>query len=164
MTQLHRRRLGASLAALVVVTGLASGCTTGGWRYDVPPAAGVVEDAGPVKARNIMLVADDEGRGVMLGFLFSDEPVELVGAVVAGQQVDGEYGQPVAVDVSGEINAREPLELGGAESIVEGADLEAGLLAGVVLEFSDGTTLSVETPVVSADEPAYTAAWEQAQS
>lgn len=157
------RRICTSLVALLSVTGLASGCTAGDWRYDVTPAAGVVQDAGPVKARNIMLVADSEGKGLLLGFLFSSEQVELVGAAVAGQQVDGDYGQPVIVDVTGQIGVEEPLELGGEDSIVEGADLEPGLLAAVLLEFSDGTSMTVETPVVSADEPTYTDAWQDAQ-
>ncbi len=164
MTQPHRRRIGASLAALVLVTGLASGCTAGDWRYDIPPAAGVVEDAGPVKARNIMVLADDEGRGLLLGSLFTNKPVSLEGVAVAGEQMDGSYAEPVAVAMTGEIGIQEALRFGGQDSIIEGAKLEAGMLAAVQLQFSDGTSMTVETPVVSSEDPAYAATWDEAQA
>ncbi len=109
--------------------------------------------------RNITVVADSDGKGLLLGFLFASEQVDLVGAAVAGQQESGDYGLPVVVEVSGEVGVQEPLELGGESSFVEGADLQPGLLAAVVLEFSDGTTISVETPVIDVDEARYTVAW-----
>ena len=164
MTQPRLRRIGASLAALVIVGGLASGCPAGDWRYDIPPAAGVVEDAGPVKARNIMVLADSDGTGLLLGSLFSSEPVELEGAVVAAQQQDGSYADPVEVDVNGTIGVGDALDFGGTDSIVEGADLVAGMLAEISLQFSDGTSLTVETPVASAQDRAYADAWAAAQS
>ena len=164
MTQPHRRRLGASLAALVLVTGLATGCTAGDWRYEIPPAAGVVKDAGPVKARNIMLLADDEGNGLLLGSLFTNQPVELEGVAVAGEQPDGSYADPVDVSVTGKIGIQEALDFGSADSIVEGAELNPGMLAAVLLRFSDGTSMTLETPVVSSEDPSYTAAWDEAQA
>jgi len=164
MTQSHRHRIGASLAALVIVTGLASGCTAGDWRYDVTPAAGVVEDAGPVKARNIMLLADDEGRGLLLGSLFTSEPVELEGVAVAGEQTDGSYVEPVDVSVTGELGTQEAFRFGGEDSIVEGAELRPGMLAAVLMQFSDGTSMTVETPVVSSEDPAYAQTWDEAQA
>ena len=164
MTQPYRRRVGASLAALVLVTGLASGCTAGDWRYDIPPAAGVVEDAGPVKARNIMLLADEEGKGLLLGSLFTSEPVELQGVAVASEQADGSYSEPVEVAVTGKIGIQEALDFGGTDSIVEGTELRAGMLAAVLLQFSDGTSMTMETPIVSSENPAYTATWDAAQS
>ena len=164
MTQPHRRRLGASIAALVLVTGLASGCTAGDWRYDIPPAAGVVEDAGPVKARNVMLVADEDGQGLLLGSLFTNEPVELEGAAVAGEQPDGSYADPVDVDVTGKIGIQQAFVFGGEDSVVEGAELTPGMLAAVLLRFSDGTSMTLETPVVSSEDPSYATAWDDAQA
>ncbi len=163
MTQPHRRFAVVSLAAMVSVVGLAS-CTSGEWRYDVPPAAGVVQDEGPVKARNVLVLANDDGQGLLTGSLFANQPVELEGAAVAGQQQDGTYADVVSVPLTGEIGVREPLELGGEDAIVEGADLQAGLLAAVVLQFSDGTSMTMETVVVSSDDPAHAALWDAAQS
>ncbi len=162
MTQRHHRRIGASLAALVFITGLASGCTAGDWRYDIPPAAGVVEDAGPIKARNILLLADAEGKGLLMGSLFADERVELIGAAVAAQQPDGSYAEPVTVDISGDVGVQEPLEFGGTDSVVEGANLQRGLLATVLLQFSDGTSMTIEPVVVSSDEDSYAESWDAA--
>ena len=164
MTQPHRRRLGASLAALVLVTGLASGCTAGDWRYDIPPAAGVVEDAGPVKARNIMLLANGEGQGLILGSLFTNEPVELEGVAVAGEQSDGSYAEPVDVAVTGKLGIQQAFDFGGEDSIVEGAQLNPGMLAAVLLKFSDGTSMTLETPVVSSEDPDYATTWDDAQA
>ncbi len=163
MTMPHRRRIGSCLAALVLVTGLASGCTAGDWHYDIPSAAGVLADAGPVKARNVMLLADNEGKGLLMGSLFTSEQVELVTVAVAAERSDGSFGEPVGVDVAGNIGVEEMLMLGGQDSIVEGADLQPGMLAAVLLNFSDGTSMSLETPVVSSEDPSYTAAWDEAQ-
>ncbi|MGO1384161.1 MAG: hypothetical protein ACTHWA_05590 [Arachnia sp.] len=165
MTQPHRHhRFGASFAALMLVTGLASGCTAGDWRYEVTPAMGVVQDAGPVKARNIMLLADESGKGLLMGSLFASEAVELQGVAVAGEQTDGSYAEAVNVEVTGELGTQEAFRFGGQDSIVEGTELRAGMLATVLMQFSDGTTLTLNTPVVSSDDPAYQAAWEQAQA
>lgn len=163
MTMPHRRRIGTSLAALILVTGLATGCTAGDWRYDITPAAGVVEDSGVVKARNIMLLADNAGKGLILGSLFTSEDVELVGVAVAGEQTDGSYSPPVTVELSGDIAVNEALVLGGEDSIVEGADLKPGMLAAVAMKFSDGTGLQFETVVVSSEDPSYSDAWDTAQ-
>lgn len=162
MTQPHHRRIAASLAALVLVTGLASGCTAEAWRYDIPPGAGVVEDAGPIKARSILLLADAEGKGLLMGSLFTDDPVELVGVAVAAQQPDGSYAEPVTVDISGEVGVQEPLEFGGTESVIDGANLHKGLLATVLMQFSDGTTMTVEPVVVSSEENSYAESWDAA--
>lgn len=163
MTMPHRRRIGSSLAALVLVTGLASGCTAGDWRYDAPPAAGVLQDAGPVKARNVMMLADSEGKGLLMGSLFADEQVELVGAAVAGERPDGSFGEPVSLAITGTIGVEEAFVLGGKDSVVAGAELQPGLLAAVQLNFSDGTSMTVQTPVVSSEDPSYADTWDEAQ-
>ena len=144
-----RRRIGTSLAALALVVGLASGCTAGDWRYDSPPAAGVQMDAGPLKVRNLMVLADSEGEGLLLGSIFTTREVALTA---------------VKVDLTGDVSVNDGLTLGGKDSLVEGAKLQEGLLARVVMQFSDGTTAALEAPVVSSEHADYKQAWAQAQA
>ena len=158
-----RRRLSISLAALALVAGLASGCTAGDWRYDSPPAAGVQQDSGTVKARNIMVLADEQGDGLVLGSVFTTEPLDLTQVAVAAEQEDGSFGDPVAVAVTGSVPVNQGLALGAKESRVEGAGLQEGLLADVFMEFSDGTTMTVKAPVLSSTHADYAQAWEKAQ-
>lgn len=160
----RRRRTGTALAALALVVGLASGCTAGDWDYDSPPAAGVQQDDGPIKVRNLMLLADGEGEGLLLGSIFSTEPLELVQVGVAGEQPDGSFGQPVEVPLSGDVPVQGSLMLGDSNSRVEGADLREGLTAMVIMRFSDGTTSTMEAPVLSAEHSDYTQAWDKAQA
>ncbi len=163
MTMPNRRRIGTSLAALALVVGLASGCTAGDWRYDSPPAAGVQQDAGPVKVRNLMVLADSEGEGLLLGSIFSTEQVELSQVGVAGQQPDGSYGQPVPLEISGDVPVQSSLMLGDGDSRIEGAELVEGRTAMVIMRFSDGTTSTLEAPVLSSEHPDYLEAWAKAQ-
>ena len=164
MTMPTRRRLGTSLAALALVVGLASGCTAGDWRYDSPPAAGVQADAGDVKVRNLMVLADDAGEGLLLGSVFSTQPLELSMVGVAGEQPDGTFSQPVAIDLAAAVPVNGGLTLGDSSSRVEGADLVQGRVAKVMMQFSDGTTATIEAPVMSSTHPDYEEAWEKAQA
>lgn len=163
MTLPIRRRVGTSIAALALVIGLASGCTAGDWRYDAPPAAGVQQDAGPVKARNIMILTDGEGEGLLLGSVFTTQPLELSQVAVSAEQEDGSFGEPVPVAVSGKVPVESGLMLGDKDSLVEGADLDPSRLVNVFLSFSDGTTMMLEAPVMSAEHQDYEAAWDKAQ-
>ncbi len=163
MTMPIRRRVGTAIAALVLVTGFASGCTAGDWRYDAPPAAGVQQDVGPLKARNIMVLANAEGEGLLLGSVFTTQPVELTRVAVAAEQTDGSFADPVNIAVSGDVPKNGGLVFGSKESLVEGADLQEGLLANVYLEFSDGNTMMVEAPVLSSMHEDYAATWDKAQ-
>lgn len=161
MTMPPRHRLGASIAALTLVVGLASGCTAGDWRYESPPAAGVQHDAGPVKVRNLMVLADTEGEGLLLGSVFTTQPLELTQVAVATEQADGSFAEPVEVAVSGKVPVEAGLMLGDKDSRIEGADLDEGLLVNVLMSFSDGTTMTMEAPILSAEHLDYTEAWEK---
>lgn len=159
-----RRRVGTSLAALALVVGLASGCTAGDWRYDSPPAAGVQTDAGPIKVRNLMVLADTEGEGLLLGSIFTTRGVTLMAVAVSAEEDGGTFAEPVPVDLTGDVSVNDGLQLGGKDSLVEGAKLREGLLARVMMQFSDGTTAAVEAPVVSSEHADYKEAWAQAQA
>lgn len=163
MTMPFRRRIGASFAALALVVGLASGCTSGEWRYDAAPAAGVQQDAGPVKVRNLMVLADGEGEGLLLGSVFTTQPLELSQVAVSAKQEDGSSAEPAAVRVTGAVPVESGLKLGGKDSLIEGAGLDTNQLANVSLAFSDGTTMMMDVPVMAAEHPDYKAAWDDAQ-
>lgn len=163
MTLPFRRRVGALLVAALAV-GLSSACTEGEWRPDAPPAAGVQQDEGPVKVRNLMLITGDEDKGLLLGSVFSAEPVEITELAVAAEQQDGTFGSPVQVDVGGEVPVESGLMLGGDDSRIEDIALQPGLLATVYMAFSDGTTVMLEAPVMSADHFDYQQVWDAAWS
>ncbi len=164
MTMPTRRRIGTSLAALALVVGLASGCTVGDWRYDSPPAAGVQADVGPVKVRNLMVLADSSGEGLLLGSIFTTQELELTDVAISAEQEGGTFADPVPVDLTGDVSVNDGLQLGGKDSLVEGAKLQEGLLARVMMQFSDGTTAAVEAPVISSEHADYKDAWAQAQA
>ena len=164
MTMPIRRRIGTSLAALALVVGLASGCTAGDWRYESPPAAGVQADAGPLKVRNLMVLADTDGEGLLLGSIFTTQPVTLTAVAVSAEQAGGTFADPVPVDLTAEVSVNDGLRLGGKDSLVEGAKLQEGLLARVLMQFSDGTTAAVEAPVTSSEHADYKDAWAKAQA
>ncbi|RMB62059.1 hypothetical protein [Tessaracoccus antarcticus] len=161
MTLPIRRRVGTCLAALALVVGLSTGCTAGDWRYEAPPAAGVQADAGPVKVRNLMVLADAEGQGLLLGSIFTTEAVKLTAVGVSAEQQDGTFGAPTPVALTGDVPINGGLVLGGDDSRVEKAGLQEGLLAKVMMQFSDGTTAAVEAPVLSSDNADYKAAWDK---
>ncbi len=144
--------------------GLASGCTAGDWRYESPPAAGVQTDEGTVKVRNLMVLADSEGEGLLLGSVFSTQPLDLSMVSVAGEQSDGTFAEPVAIDLSAAVPVNGSLILGDSSSRVEGADLLEGRVAKVMMQFSDGTTATIDAPVMSSTHPDYEEAWEKAQA
>lgn len=164
MTMPIRRRIGTSIAALALVVGLASGCTAGDWRYDAPPAAGVQQDAGPVKVRNLMVLTDGAGQGLLLGSVFTSEPLDLTQVALSAEQADGSFGPPVPLQISGKVPVESGLMLGEKDSSVEGTDLDPSRLVNVLLVFSNGTTMMLEAPVMSAEHPDYEAAWDKAQS
>ncbi|MCC2591974.1 hypothetical protein LKO27_00825 [Tessaracoccus sp. OS52] len=150
------RRVRTWLAAAALAAVLTTGCTAGDWRYDAPPAAGVQADAGPVKARNFLVVADESGQAAVLGTIVASEDVTLTGVAVAAEDENGERGEPVMLDLGGEeIRRNGVLKLDAGNATVEGAELLPGRLAHVALQFEDGTQLVLQTPVMSAEHADY---------
>lgn len=163
MTPTRRRRIGTWLAALTLTTVLASGCTASAWRYDAPSGAGVQTDAGPVKARNILVVANDEGTGVLLGSLAASSAVELTAARITAEPTGETKPAPVDLSVTGKIPAGGVLNLESEKVVAKDAGLVPGQLAQVALLFNDGTQITVTTPVMSAEHDDYAQAFKGAQ-
>lgn len=140
----------AAVVATLALT-LTTGCTSLAWNPDTPPAAGVQAEAGPIKARNFLLVAGDDGDGVLLGSIAARESVALDKVVIQAETADGGRGEAVEVDASGDIRKGDVLKF--EDVAVTGADLLPGRLAFVALQFSDGTRLTLDAPVMSAEHP-----------
>lgn len=146
-----KRRIRTLLAAVAVTTVLAAGCTAGDWSYNSPPAAGTQSDAGPVKARNLVLVTNDAGEAVLIGSLAASETVALQGGVITPETEDGGRGQSTALVTTGEIPRDGVLQLDASNAMIEGAQLLPGRLAEVQLQFDDGTQLALDVPVFSTE-------------
>ena len=150
-----QRRIRVSFAALAVVVALASGCTSLDWNPDSPPAAGVQAQQGPVKARNILLVADASGNGVLLGSVVASEAVGLKEVSVQAEDADGARGAAVTLGVTTRIPRGGAFQFDTANATVDNAGLLPGRLAYVTLQFDDGTQLVLDAPVMSSDSPDY---------
>lgn len=148
-----KRRIRVWFAALAVVAGLTTGCTSLDWNPDSPPAAGVQAQEGGLKARNILLVADADGNGALLGSVVTSQAVELTQVSVQAETADGNRGDAVALPVTARIPRDGAFQFDAANASVKGADLLPGRLAYVALQFSDGTQLVLDAPVMSADSP-----------
>lgn len=145
-----KRRIRTLLAATALTAVLATGCTAGDWRYDSPPAAGTQADAGPVKARNLVLVTDGS-QATLLGTLSTFEAVSLQGAVVTPEDADGGRGQSIAVAVTADIPRDGTLKLDASNTTLEGAPLLPGRLAEVSLQFDGGLGMTLDVPVFSTE-------------
>lgn len=150
-TPSRRIRVWAAAAALTI-TVAGTGCTALAWDYNIPPAAGAQADAPPVKARNILVVAGEDGNGALVGSVASREAVSLVELVVQPETTEGDRGDAVSVAIEDDfVPRRGVLSLEGLP--VTGADLVQGRLAYVMMRFSDGTQLVVDAPVFSDEHP-----------
>lgn len=148
-----KRRFRIWFAALALTAGLTAGCTAGDWRYDAPPAAGVQADEGLIKARNILLIADESGEGVLNGSIASAEAASLTGIVVQAETADGGRGAAVPVEITADISRNGIVKLDATNAPVSGAGLLLGRTATVAMQFADGTQLVVEAPILSSEHP-----------
>lgn len=142
-------------AAALTITLAGSACTVQDWRYDIPVAVGAQADSGPVKARNILLVTDDDGKAVLLGSVAASEAVTLTHIAIQPETADGSLGEVVAVPLPAEVDvpAGEVLNLEGTP--VTGIELLPGRLAMVALQFSDGAQVTLDAPIMTRDQPDY---------
>lgn len=155
-----KRRIRTVLAAVAMTAVLATGCTAGDWHYESPPAAGTQADAGPVKARNFVIVTDDSGAAVLLGTISTFEAIGLQGAVVTPQDAQGERGETTALVITAELPRDGALKLDASNAMLEGAEVVPGRLAEVTLQFDDGTSLTLDVPVFSTEHPDFANALE----
>jgi hypothetical protein len=116
------------------------------------PAHGVNADQGAIKVRNLLLIADGTGKGVVSASLVSATDDALSGIMATPQRADGSAGPALAVDQPNvPLPANKLVLLTGATPIkVSGADLKPGLTAEVKLAFSSGAQVTLVAPVMDS--------------
>lgn len=122
------------------------------------PAHGVNVDEGAVKVRNLLIVADGTGQGVLSGSIVTQAEDQL--AAVSGTALDAGGSDAGALAVTGlpvALTARSLTVLTAqpAPVRVSSPTLKPGLLARVQLSFGSGVSTSVTVPVLDATDPIY---------
>lgn len=153
------RRLGVSLCVplALALTGCGMNVQT---LQPYTPAEGVNSSTGPVMVRNLLIVADNTGRGVVSASLvtYGDDTLTAVAGVP--QKPDGAPGSPLVVTSTGlpaqlssntlVVLTNDPLRIA-----VTSPDLKPGLLADVTLTFAKAGPVKLVAPVLSASEPEF---------
>lgn len=124
------------------------------------PAQGVNSDVGQVRVRNLVIVADAAGQGVISASLitYADDTLTAVGGTP--HKSDGSAGSPLVVTATGlplqlstetlVVLTEAPLKLA-----VSSPDLKPGLLAEVTMDFTKSGRLTIVAPVVNSAQPEY---------
>ncbi|MDO5678334.1 MAG: hypothetical protein Q4G35_12605 [Propionibacteriaceae bacterium] len=156
------RRAAAIIAAAALALSL-SACTRGGWIPDSPPAAGTQSDEGGYKLRNIVVVADESGKAVLLGGIHSrDDAAEVTGITVAAEDGFQSWGEPTDLGYSAPIPRGKSVYLDGSETGFTNPDLQLGRLAQVKVSFADSTVMTVDTTVLSSEHEDFAEAFANA--
>ncbi|QIK71711.1 hypothetical protein G7070_04765 [Propioniciclava coleopterorum] len=154
-----RRRGARLLVAAVGSALLLSGCGFGAQTLQpYTPAEGVNAQVGTVKVRNLVVVSDEQGKGYLSASLVSSANDTLV--KVSGHPIllDGNAGSSLVVTgtpVALSANSLAVLTEPAATLQVSSSDLQPGLLAAITLEFASGAHETIQTPVLSPEDPVY---------
>lgn len=156
-------RIPARLAtALLLLLGLVLTATACGMYVQTnrpyTPADGVNVDTGTVRVRNLMILAKGDGTGFLSSSLTSTMKDTLTG--VSGNPIkpDGSLGPKFTATMPAPV----PLTNGVLVVLtnqplitVTSPDLAPGLTAKMVLQFSQAGPLTINVPVVDANQPDY---------
>ena len=151
------RTLGA--AVVLGATLALSGCGFGAQTLQTyTPAHGVNVDDGGVKVRNLLVVADERGQGVLSGAFATDVDDTLTR--VAGTALDASGADSGVLTVTGgpvplKRNGLAVLTSASSPIQVSSPAMKPGLLARVDLQFASGRATTVTVPVISATDPIY---------
>jgi hypothetical protein len=122
------------------------------------PAEGVNFDVGSVHVRNLMILSRTDGTGILSGSMVSYDRDALIALSGTPITVEGADGTAFKVTIP------DPVALGNGALVVltqrsfitlESAELEPGLTARLVLNFSTAGESTVIVPVVDANQPDY---------
>ncbi|WP_297739941.1 hypothetical protein [uncultured Tessaracoccus sp.] len=162
----------AALACVAASAIALTGCTASGWQPNVPPAAGVQGElavtqgngaAASEKARNVLFVVDDEGKGLLAGTVASVDGTQVQAIHYAPEKPDGSFGEPSTLDFQATVPADGTARFEEKPVTVKNADLTPGRNARVVIELSTGS-IPLEVPVYSNTHPDFEKLWETTQS
>lgn len=153
------RRLGASLCVplALALTGCGMNVQT---LQPYTPAEGVNSSTGPVMVRNLLIIADNTGRGVVSASLVTYGDDTLTSVAGVPQKSNGTPGSPLVVTTTGlpvqlTSNTLVVLTNPPVRIAVTSPDLKPGLLADVTLTFAKAGPVKLTATVVSASEPEY---------
>ena len=124
------------------------------------PGEGVNQQLGQVKVRNLMVVADTSGQGVISASVITYEDDTLTAVAGTPQKSDGTAGSPLVVTSTGlplamPVNTLILLTNAPVRVAVTPPDLVPGMLAEITLSFAKAGEVKALAPVVSSFEPEY---------
>lgn len=122
-------------------------------------SVGVNAEAGAVKVRNLIVVADAAGNGVVSGGVVSREPDAITQVEAEAVPAAGASGTPLTATLGAPVdlpaNTLVVLATLPQPIRVSGSALKPGGLATLTLTFKSGATIRRTTPVDSADHSVY---------
>ena len=155
----RRRRLRTVGAAIAVAASLSlTGCGFNAQTLQTyTPAHGVNVDHDALKVRNLLVIADGQGKGVVSASIVSaDASLAAVGGNAV--KADGSDGGALTVTAA-------PVELPAGQLVVltdqsprltvTGPELKPGLTARLVLTYGSGQTTDLVVPVMDAEQALY---------
>lgn len=153
------RRIGVSLCIplALALTGCGMDAQT---LQPYTPAEGVNSTTGPVMVRNLLVVADSTGRGVVSASVATYTDDTLTGVTGTPQKSDGSLGSPLVVTSTGlpkalPANTLVVLTDAPVRVAVTSPDLKPGLLADITLTFAKSDPVTLVAPVMSSSEPEF---------
>lgn len=153
------RRLGVALCVPLVLA--LTGCMAQFQTLQpYTPGQGVNHDIGSVKIRNLLVIADNSGQGVISASMVSASDDSLTAVAGTPLSPSGAPGSALVVTATGIPLAMTPNTLvvlteGPTRLAVSSPDLKPGLLAQVTLTFSKAGQITLVAPVVSSSEPQF---------
>lgn len=149
----------------VVVAGLGTALLLSGCGFSVQtlqeytPAQGVNVDAGSVKVRNFLVIADEDGQGVVSASMVSPTADRLTGISLTPLVEGNVEGTPLTVSDTGDVElpANNLVVLSDAERQVQvsGEDLTPGLSVRFVVTFASGAQAGGLAPVMGYNQAQY---------
>lgn len=140
---------------------LAAGCTVGEWREDSPPAAGVQTTVGDVTLRNLVIITDDQGQGVLMGAGIAANADTLVSLTLVPHDAAGKAGAtrtyPVALSFPAQVLTPTVVKFANP-------DLKPGMVADLTLRFTAAGHQTLRVPSLANTHPDFAEAWTKAQS
>ena len=124
------------------------------------PAEGVNSTTGPVMVRNLLVVADASGKGLVSASVITYGDDTLTAVAGTPQKSDGAAGSPLVTASAGlpltlTSNRLVVLTDAPVRLAVTSPDLKPGLLAEVTLTFAKAGPVTMLAPVLSSTEPEF---------
>lgn len=123
------------------------------------PGEGVNADLGSsIRVRNLLVVADTSGKGVISASLVAYVDDTLTSVTGVAQKADGTTGSalvttPTGLPLTLPANSLQVLTNPPTRLAVSSPDLKAGLLAQITLNFTKAGPITLVAPVLSSSDP-----------